>query len=629
MPKYKLSAPADIHRDAVLSDASAVRQPADYSKYRMLSRAYFVAAAIFLNTVLLLCFLFAAGEWWARKNYPKERSAVEVTEANQQGLYHPWAGFRNTPGYEHSLGNLPLAKINKYGWRGPEPQMARRTGVRRAIVLGDSVAFSSMGCREGVSLHGALVRALEKRTQEPWEVINMAVSGGFSSISLGTLAHEGIYFQPDAVVVLNGNNDTGVLFEPSNWITLGYGAFNHILYHSYQNIVAEMYDSRTGKISEKYGLLAVLKNSRLLEVLSWKYLTDAEMTLGPWMGKPITLDISVEERRRRLRPFIQNTEAMSFLANGAGAKFFMFLQPYLSLKDKVLGPQDQEAIKSVRKHSLAGLLEWMDEVFPLLREELSEAARQHPSIIFEDLSLMFSTEQAFLDTVHFRCDRFIASLGYELVAERMADRIVAELYAGKELPDWRALVGEDAPHNWNEVRYLAQNPDVGELVKSGAVSSGYAHYKSTGFFEGRQGGFPAWDEGAYLKANPDVRAAVERGDYPSGYAHYLAVGRDRGLWPGLRPHWTEEMYLALNPDVRGLIQKGEFASGEDHFARVGVHQNRWGGFSGWDEEGYLLYYQDVFNAVRDHVFSSGLAHFLLAHKAEGRQIKLGTYIPFK
>src|SRR5262245_22903398 len=595
----------------------------------MLSRIYFAAAAIFLNTVLLFCILFAAGEWWARKNYPKQRESVAITGSNQHGLYHPWAGFRNTPGFQYKFGDLPMGRINKFGWRGPEPQMAKPPGVRRAIVLGDSVAFSGLGCREGVSLNGALIRALEKRTQEPWEVINMSVGGGFSSMSLGTLAHEGIHFEPDAVVVLNGSNDTGVLFDPSYWITLGYGGFKHILYHAFHKIIAEMYDSRTGQISEKYALLAVLKNSRLLEVAAGNYLTPAEKSLGRWAGTPVTLDISVEERRRRLRPFIQNTEAMSYLANGAGAKFFMFLQPYLSLKHKVLGPKDQEAIKSVRATSLAGLLEWMDEVFPLLREELSEAARQHPSIIFEDLSLMFSTEQVFQDTVHFGCDRMVYSLGYELVAERMADRIVAELYAGKELPDWRTLVVEDAPHNWNEVHYLDQNPDVRDLVKRGAVSSGYAHYKATGFFEGRQGGFSAWDEAAYLKANPDVRAAVERGDYPSGYAHYLAVGRDRGLWSGLRPHWTEEMYLALNPDVRGLIQKGEFASGEDHFARVGVHQNCRGSFSGWDEEGYLFYYQDVFAAVRNGEFSSGLAHFLLAHNTEGRQIKLGTYIPFQ
>src|SRR5262245_17713212 len=228
----------------------------------MLKRAYFVTAAIFLNTILLFCILFAAGELWARMRYPKHINLVQITEFDQHGLYHPWAGHRGTPGWENISGNLRLGRINKYGWRGPEPQMAKSAGMRRAIVFGDSVAFSSKGCREGASLHGSLVRALEKRTQEPWEVINMAVPGGFSSMSLGTLAHEGIHFDPDAVVVLNGNNDSGVTWEPNNWITFGYGAFKHILYHAYQNIIADMYDSRTGTISDKYALVAVLKKSR-------------------------------------------------------------------------------------------------------------------------------------------------------------------------------------------------------------------------------------------------------------------------------------------------------------------------------------------------------------------------------
>jgi hypothetical protein len=319
---------------------------------------------------------------------------------------------------------------------------------------------------------------------------------------------------------------------------------------------------------------------------------------------------------------------MSFLANGAGAKFFMFLQPYLSLKPKVLGPQDREAIKHVRQTTIPGLMEWMDDVFPLLREELSDAARQHPSIIFEDLSLMFSTEQVFVDNVHFGCDRMVYSLGYELVAERMADRIVAELYAGKELPDWRTLVVEDAPHNWNEVRYLDQNPDVRDMVKSGAVSSG-CPLQGDRIFRGAARRISGLGRGSLSESQSGCARRCRARRLPERLRPLSCRRARSGLWSGLRPHWTEETYLALNPDVRGLIQKGEFASGEDHFARAGVHQDRRGGFSGWDEEGYLLYYQDVFNAVRDHVFSSGLAHFLLAHKTEGRQIRLGTYIPFE
>ena len=64
-----------------------------------------------------------------------------------------------------------------------------------------------LGCREGVTLGGALTRALELRTGEEWEVINMAVPGAFSSVSLATLAHEGMQFKPDVVMTLNGGND--------------------------------------------------------------------------------------------------------------------------------------------------------------------------------------------------------------------------------------------------------------------------------------------------------------------------------------------------------------------------------------------------------------------------------------
>ena len=62
--------------------------------------------------------------------------------------------------------------INSWGWRGPEPTIARDKSVRRAVLLGDSVAFSCWGCRAEVSLGGTLKRALELRTGEEWEVID-------------------------------------------------------------------------------------------------------------------------------------------------------------------------------------------------------------------------------------------------------------------------------------------------------------------------------------------------------------------------------------------------------------------------------------------------------------------------
>jgi len=70
----------------------------------MLKRAYLAAAIIVLNTVLFCCIVFAAGEWWARSVAPPKPETKFITVQNQHGAYHPWAGYRNTPGFGYVLG---------------------------------------------------------------------------------------------------------------------------------------------------------------------------------------------------------------------------------------------------------------------------------------------------------------------------------------------------------------------------------------------------------------------------------------------------------------------------------------------------------------------------------------------
>ena len=165
------------------------------------------------NTVILIAVFCLLGEWWARSFAPPKPETTRITVSNQYTAYHPWAGYRNTPGFRYELGNWVPVIINSWGWRGPEPTIARSKSVKRALLLGDSSAFSCWGCREEASLGGAVRRALELRTGEEWEVINTSVGAGFSNLSLGTLAHDGMQFQPDVVTTLNGMNDILVLDE--------------------------------------------------------------------------------------------------------------------------------------------------------------------------------------------------------------------------------------------------------------------------------------------------------------------------------------------------------------------------------------------------------------------------------
>lgn len=61
------------------------------------------------------------------------------------------------------------------------------------------------------------------------------------------------------------------------------------------------------------------------------------------------------------------------------------------------------------------------------------------------------------------------------------------------LSSWRRPADVDTataqPTGWRERAYLSANPDVAAAVRSGQLSSGYAHYVQQGRAEGRRGGF--------------------------------------------------------------------------------------------------------------------------------------------
>jgi hypothetical protein len=577
------------------------------------------------NTVILIAVCFLLGEWWAKSFAPPKPETTSITVFNQYAAYHPWAGYRNTPGFRYELGNWVPVVINSWGWRGPEPTIARSKSVKRALLLGDSTAFSCWGCREDASLGGTLQRALELRTGEEWEVINTSVGAGFSSLSLGTLAHDGMQFQPDVVMTLNGINDLVVLNNVS-MLQMGAGLFKHSIYQTSQIDMGKVFDARTGKVNGPGILDQLVAKSALFRAVSNSPFVVALRSRAAANGMVAALTESPYSTARpeRLDAYVNNELAMSYLAEGSGAKFVGFLQPYLSLKHKVLGDSDRAAIKAINPD----LLTWADEAYPIMRAKLEKAASEHASFHFVDLSLLFTHEPAFADLAHLNYESIERSAATDQLAARMADEVLRVLYAGKDLPNWRATHVAGTPHDWDEQGYLAANPDLSALIAEGKFQNGFEHYRSVGFMEFRRGGFPSWDEDAYLAANPDLLPLIKQGVFASGYEHYVKQGKAEGRRKGLPMHWIEETYLAANPDVAEAVKAGKFKNGEEHFMKVGAAENRRGGFSGWDEEGYLIQYGDVRNAVVDiKMFRSGIQHYLLAGIKEGRRISLGLPAP--
>jgi GT2 family glycosyltransferase len=99
-----------------------------------------------------------------------------------------------------------------------------------------------------------------------------------------------------------------------------------------------------------------------------------------------------------------------------------------------------------------------------------------------------------------------------------------------------------ATGDFDEAGYLAANPDVEAAVAAGVFHSGREHFEVFGEHEGRSwrpsipavpsyGSGEDFDEMRYLADHPDVQAAVAAGAFPSGREHFDAFGRREGRKP--------------------------------------------------------------------------------------------------
>ncbi|MCK1368310.1 hypothetical protein [Bradyrhizobium sp. 62] len=88
-----------------------------------------------------------------------------------------------------------------------------------------------------------------------------------------------------------------------------------------------------------------------------------------------------------------------------------------------------------------------------------------------------------------------------------------------------------AASEFDEERYLRENPDVAKAVGRGELESAHMHYIGFGYFEGRLGGGSAVDSDWYLSKYPDVATAVKDGRVKSAEAHFHSIGGGEGRCP--------------------------------------------------------------------------------------------------
>jgi lysophospholipase L1-like esterase len=115
-------------------------------------------------------------------------------------------GWRNRPLADDTYWGARV-RINSAGLRGPERALAKPFGVRRVLVLGDSVAFGLLLEDDRETFPAQLERELAERTGTTIECLNASVCGWSTRQERLFLEREGEHWQPDLVVLAFVLND--------------------------------------------------------------------------------------------------------------------------------------------------------------------------------------------------------------------------------------------------------------------------------------------------------------------------------------------------------------------------------------------------------------------------------------
>ena len=109
--------------------------------------------------------------------------------------------------------------------------------------------------------------------------------------------------------------------------------------------------------------------------------------------------------------------------------------------------------------------------------------------------------------------------------------------------------------DFDEAWYLARNPDVADAVAAGKFVSGWDHFRSVGYWEGRWGNQPVVDTEWYVETYPDIAQAMLEGTVTSPTDHFEKFGYAEGRLPSkpeIHPRWYARRYMTTgNPELVG------------------------------------------------------------------------------
>jgi lysophospholipase L1-like esterase len=146
-----------------------------------------------LLVLVSLLFAFVVGEVALRlMGY---RGAPQSHISNTYEVPDAVLDWRYVPNSEVHFGKLTF-RYNNAGFRDVDHEVEKPPGVRRVVVVGDSVSEGV-----GVETDHVFARVLQSRLGQGHEVINIATSGLNTPQEVHLLEREGLKYQPDLVIL--------------------------------------------------------------------------------------------------------------------------------------------------------------------------------------------------------------------------------------------------------------------------------------------------------------------------------------------------------------------------------------------------------------------------------------------
>ncbi len=168
-----------------------------------------------------LVLLFVLGEAALRALIPPPLPWLDP-----QTLYQPDPAlhYRMRPSQTSFTADKPC-RTNSLGLRGGEIAIAKPPGVRRVLVLGDSIAFGFGVAEDATFSHLLEQRLNAEGTGTRWEVINAGQPAFNTTQEVTYFAREGIAFDPDTVIIAVYWNDIHSEMlqhaDPNGWLVEG------------------------------------------------------------------------------------------------------------------------------------------------------------------------------------------------------------------------------------------------------------------------------------------------------------------------------------------------------------------------------------------------------------------------